>query len=263
MAARWNAPVRDYTSEPLIAVEPTTPLAQVRRLLDDNDVSAVAVTEASRLVGILSSTDLLREARIGLTGPDRLVRTTAPAQVAADLMRTDVVTIDEGQPLREAAVRMIERRIHRLIVLRKEAPVGVISTRDAMRSVFRGQVTTPLSEVMTANVLTVEGTESVSIAIERLDDANVHGLVVVDGTWPIGVFTHTEALRARALHSGLKELPVERVMSYETICLNVRTALYRVAGHALALRVRRILAVDERRLRGIVTGFDLLRVMVA
>lgn len=262
VAARWSMPVRDYMSQPLIFVAPTTSLSHVRRVLEDRDISAVAVLEGATLAGILSSTDLLREARIGLTGPDRVIRITAPARVAADLMRKDVVCIDEGQSLREAAAKMVEHRIHRLVVLRKGHAAGVISTRDAMRSVLRGRVVTPLSEVMTSAVQTVDQDDDVAVAIERLDDANVQGLVVVDGEWPVGVFTRTEALRARALHAGLRDLPVERVMSYETICLNVRTPLYRVAGHALALRVRRILAVDERRLRGIVTGFDLMRAMV-
>jgi hypothetical protein len=50
-------------------------------------------------------------------------------------------------------------------------------------------------------------------------------------------------------------------MSYEIVCLNVSTPLYRVASQARELRVRRILAVDERSVRGIATGFDVLRIM--
>lgn len=50
-------------------------------------------------------------------------------------------------------------------------------------------------------------------------------------------------------------------MSYETICLDTSTPLYRVAGHAVQMRVRRILAVHGRELRGIVSGLDLVRIM--
>lgn len=103
--------------------------------------------------------------------------------------------------------------------------------------------------------------DTIRTAIGRLDDANVRGLVVVDGTWPVGVFTHTETIQARALTPIFLDSPVEHVMSYETICLDVRTPLYRVAGHAIQMRVRRILAVHDRELRGIVSGFDLVRIM--
>ena len=59
----------------------------------------------------------------------------------------------------------------------------------------------------------------------------------------------------------MRKVPVEEVMSYETVCLAVGTPLYRVASQARELRVRRILAVDERNVRGIATEFDLLHVM--
>jgi signal-transduction protein with cAMP-binding, CBS, and nucleotidyltransferase domain len=54
-------------------------------------------------------------------------------------------------------------------------------------------------------------------------------------------------------------MPVEEVMSYETICLDVATPLYRVAGHMVQMRVRRVLAVERHELRGILSGFDMLR----
>jgi predicted transcriptional regulator len=139
----------------------------------------------------------------------------------------------------------------------------VISTRDAMRAIALARVKTPLAEVMTTELETIEMDFAVDAATERLDDANVRGLIVVDGAWPIGVFTHTEAIRARALPASMRKIPVERVMSYEIICLDVRTPIDRVSNYARQVRVRRILAVENNRLKGIATGFDLLRIMAA
>jgi CBS domain-containing protein len=130
-----------------------------------------------------------------------------------------------------------------------------------MRAIVSAKIRIPLSEVMTREVDSIDLGMPVDEAIERLDDANVRGLIVVDGRWPVGVFTHAEALRALALPPSMRKVPVEEVMSYETVCLAVGTPLYRVASQARELRVRRILAVDERSVRGIATGFDLLRVM--
>jgi CBS domain-containing protein len=103
--------------------------------------------------------------------------------------------------------------------------------------------------------------EPIDAAIAQLTAANVRGLVVVDGDRAVGVFTQIEAIKARALSAELRKTAVEQVMSYETLCLDVSTPLYRAAGHAIQMRVRRILAVEQRRFRGIVTGFDLVRVM--
>jgi CBS domain-containing protein len=173
-----------------------------------------------------------------------------------------VVTVDESADLREAARRMIRHRIHRVVVLRRGRAAGVLSTRDAMRAVLFHHVETPLEEVMSRPVETVEIGLPIGAAIERLTEANVRGLVVVDGEWPVGVFTHAEAIKARTLPQEMLSAPVEQVMSYETICLDAKTPLYRVAGHAIQMRVRRVLAVRARRLEGIVTGYDLVGVML-
>jgi len=257
-----DIPVRSYASKSMISVRPETTVAEVYEILLDRHVLAVPVIDHyGTLAGILSSTDLLREAQIELLAPGEVARITPPPRLAKDLMRRSVVTVDEDQPLTDAAHKMTENRIHCVVVTRAGAPVGVITTHDAMRAVLQHRIETPLSEVMTSPVETIEQGEPIRTAIERLADADVRGLVVVDGRWPIGVFTHTEAMQARALPPMFLDTPVERVMSYETICLDVGTPIYRVAGHALQMHVRRILGVHARELRGIVSGFDLARVL--
>ena len=89
----------------------------------------------------------------------------------------------------------------------------------------------------------------------------MRGLVVVDGKAPVGLFSQLEAIRARALPPPLRQRPVEEIMSYETMSLDVDTPLYRAAGHAVSTRMRRIFVVDGRTLVGIVTGYDLAHVL--
>ncbi|HSO35781.1 MAG TPA: CBS domain-containing protein [Labilithrix sp.] len=261
-SSRWNAPVRDYASKTLISVRPETALADVHALLLQHDISAVPVVDAhGELNGILSTTDLVREARLEVAAAGELARITPPPRTARDLMRRDVITVDEDAPLAAAAAEMTKHRIHRVVVTRGGVAVSVLGTRDAMRAILEKRIDLPLARVMSTPVETIDEVDSLRMAIQRLAEVNVHGLVVVDGTWPIGVFTHAEAMKAHGLPPGSLDAPVERVMSYETICLDVDTPLYRVAGHLLQMRVRRILAVHGRELRGIVSGLDLVRVM--
>ena len=262
MEPQWTAPVRDFMSPDLIAVHPDTLLVEVQRTLEQHQISAVPVLdEQGTLRGILSSRDLLRAARLVMDTPEEDLRIIPPGRTASDLMRVAVLTIDERSPVGKAGAEMVRHRVHRLVVVREGRPCAVISTRDAMRAIAVARTPTPISQVMTRDVESIDLGTPIDEAIHRLDDANVRGLVVVDGTWPIGVFTHTEALHAAALPPSMRTIPVERVMSYETVCLDVSTPIYRAANHARQLNVRRIIAVDHRAVRGIATGFDLLRVM--
>lgn len=254
--------VRDVASKTLHSVSSATPIHEIENLLEDHDVSAAPVIDDGALVGIVSSTDLLRAARRAIAARPGAPDTGPPPRTARDLMQPNVAWIDEDEPLVDAARTMIARRIHRLVVTRGGRPVGVVSTRDAMRAVLRMRVATPLADVMSTPVEAIDIGDPIRVAVARLEEANVRGLVVVDGDWPVGVFTHREAIRARSLPPELCERPVEEVMSYSTMCFDVSTPLYRVAGHAVETRIRRVLAVENRMLRGIATGFDLVRVLV-
>lgn len=253
--------VRDCMTSGVVSITPETPLPEVQVLLENHSISAVAVIDAAgMLVGVVSVRDLLRKARVEMDERAAEVEVKPMAGAfARDVMREGVRTVEETAPMVEAARCMLEHQVHRLFVTRDKVPVGVLSTRDAMKMVVAAADATPLSALMTSPVETIDLGTPADEAVRRLDTASVRGLVVVDGDWPIGVFTHTEALASTKLPASLQTMPVERLMSYETICLDVATPAYRVASYARQLGVRRILAVQNRDLVGIATGIDLLK----
>lgn len=260
MSDPFAVPVRDCMSPGLVSVRPTTPLTEVLRTLERRNVSCVAVTDdGDEPLGVVSSTDLARVAKFdpSIAGMPMQLPST---HTARDLMRSPLITVDENDTVHAAADRMIRSRIHRVFVTAAGKVVGVLSTRDVMRTVLAARLTTPLSTVMTVPVETVGLGESIETALAQLDKSDVRGLVVVDGKKPVGVFTQSEAIKARALPRELRTQPVERAMSYETLCLDSSTPLYRVAGHAIAMQVRRILVTEDGALVGVVTGYDLARV---
>jgi CBS domain-containing protein len=254
----FATPSREYMSRSLVSVRPDMPLDEVARVLADRDISCVAVTdEEGHPAGIVSTTDLLRDAIAELKGSGGA---DAPRRLARDVMSKAIVGIDEMQSVRDAAQTMVTHHIHRVLVYRDDRAIAVLSTRDVMRAVMFHHVELPLSEVMTTPVQTVDVGESIESAIGKLGDRSVRGLVVVDGNYPVGLFTEQEALTARTLPTEVLSHPVEQVMSYQMLALDVKTPLYRVAGHAIATRARRVIAVDGRVLRGIATGFDIAQV---
>ncbi len=253
--AMFETPVREYMSHSLISARPSTPLVEIERTLEERDISSVVITgEDGAPLGIVSMTDMLR-ASLAIARGER-----GKASVAGDVMQTAVIGVDEGQTVREAAQAMVTYRIHRVLVNRGDKAVGMLATRDVMRAVMFHHVDLPLSSIMTTSVETVGVGETIQEAIKKLGDKSVRGLVVVDDDYPVGLFTQAEALKAQTLPRDVLNMPVEEVMSYAVTSLDQATPLYRVAGHAIAVRARRIIAVEGRSLRGIATGFDLAKV---
>lgn len=248
-----GALVRERMSAPVAFVEPDVPLAALVGAVEARGVSALPVVEGGALLGIVSTTDLVRA-------------TAAPAEPAPrarDLMRHPVRTIAPDRPVTEAAAMLIEHRVHRLVVVEGGRPIGMLAARDLLGDVKATGAREPLSSFMTEEVRSLEIGDSIGRAVAELADANVHGLVVIEGTSPVGVFTHAEALAARKLPPSLRERPVEDVMSYETICLDADTPIARAAAYAAAMDVRRILVVARRQLVGIASALDMLRPLAA
>jgi CBS domain-containing protein len=255
--------VRDYMTPSVLSVTEDAPLTEVLLTLKAKDVSCLVVTGASgEPVGVVSLSDLMRVSKLVDGRRGDALQVLPPELCAKHIMNTPLVTVEDDALVSEAAAKMLSEKIHRVFVRHSGRLAGVFSTRDAMRVVMFKHLETPLRELMTTPVATVAIGDSIAEALARLDATSVRGLVVVDGTTPVGLFTHLEAIRARSLPEELRQNPVEEVMSYEAINLDVETPIHRAAGHALAMRVRRIVAVEGRALRGVLTGYDIARVLV-
>ena len=251
--ANFKSPVSEYMSSPILAVSPHASALEADRLMEDRQVSALGVMDGDELVGVISRTDLL-DAASGEPGQ----AFSLPDEAVRHLMTPEPIRVDADAPLDAVAKLMLGERIHRVFVDRDGAPVGVCSTRDIMRAVHDKRVTTPAIEIATTGVVRANVDDSLSLGISRLDVSNKHGLVVVDGDWPVGTFSQIDALEARARDP---RTPLEDVMNLLVLALPPSIPLYRAAGQALALNVRRILLVDEMRIKGVVSTFDFARVV--
>jgi CBS domain-containing protein len=107
--------------------------------LADSHISAVPVVDAAgRMVGVVSSTDILTsEAEAcDCTERESLFENTS----VSDIMTPRPLTVSPDAEVREAAQQMLYADIHRLFVVEDGRVVGVISTSDIMRAVATGQL---------------------------------------------------------------------------------------------------------------------------
>lgn len=113
-----------------------TPIQDVARQMSEQDISAlVVVDEDGNMIGLISRTDLVN-ARLyeqywkhwrGLT--------------ASHIMVTDVVSVRADESLQQASRKMMDRRIHRVVVVEEAEkglrPIGVLSITDLVRDIAR------------------------------------------------------------------------------------------------------------------------------
>ena len=117
--------VRDIYHKGVILCKPDTPLQEVVRVMADTEIHAVMVAEreGDPPVGVVSHTDAIAHYGEDLT-----------AIQSCDVMTSNVVSILEGATVGEAAKKLLESHIHRLLVVSEEGgPLGILSTTDIIR----------------------------------------------------------------------------------------------------------------------------------
>ena len=119
--------VRDIYHKGVILCKPDSPLQEVVRVMADTEVHAVMVTEREGELpaGVISHLDVIAHYGENLS-----------AIQACDAMTSNVISISENVTVREAAKKLLENKIHRLLVVSEDSrPLGILSTTDIIREI--------------------------------------------------------------------------------------------------------------------------------
>ncbi|MFJ8630911.1 CBS domain-containing protein [Streptomyces sp. NPDC093568] len=115
--------VRDVMTTDPTTVEPQTSVTAVARIMRDEDIGAVLVTEGGRLTGLVSDRDLVIRAVAEGGDPDR----TTVAHVCSE----DLVTVGPDDVLAHVVHVMRERSVRRVPVVDEgRHAVGIVSIGD-------------------------------------------------------------------------------------------------------------------------------------
>jgi len=106
---------------------------------------------------------------------------------------TDIWSIDAREPVLAAIQMMAERGVGALPVLDEGRLAGIVSERDYARKVIllgRGSADTPVSQIMSAPVVTVGPDDPVRRCMRIMTDKRIRHLPVVDpGGTMVGVIS--------------------------------------------------------------------------
>jgi len=116
------------STDPLI-VAPEDTLGEVAERMRERDVGSALVAEYGRLIGILTSRDMLRALAGRVHSSEARVR---------QWMTAEPIAVSATTALEAAAILMTEHHIHHLPVVEGERPVGMVGMRDVVRSASSG-----------------------------------------------------------------------------------------------------------------------------
>lgn len=145
----------DVMRTDVLTVSESTPLSEVERLLGENRIGGLPVTnETGHITGVVSIRDLVDrytqdpDARPrrghgfyhlsseGLEDEDfeSFEVPEEAEETAGDIMTAQVYDVDATARLRDVAAKMVELNVHRLLVTEKRHTVGIVSTMDVLKA---------------------------------------------------------------------------------------------------------------------------------
>jgi CBS domain-containing protein len=118
--------ILDAKGNRVVTTQPEATIAATSRLLSENRIGAVLVTDkAGNIAGVLSERDIVR----GLAQHGEAVT----GRMVADLMTLNVHTCQPGDSIADVMAVMTERRIRHLPVLEDGRLAGMISIGDVVK----------------------------------------------------------------------------------------------------------------------------------
>lgn len=257
--------VRELMHVGVLTVKSDTTLGDVAELLSKNHVHALFVEgREGKIVGIITDFDLL--AGEWLSGDPQSLKVMRNL-TAGELMSSPVNTIDADLPAREAANRMQEWVVRRLLVLDKGEPVGVISVSDIVASIAEKAITERIrvSDVMSDVFLTCRDKTPIPSAARAMTSSGWRSVLVVDSMGkPLGVVSGLDLLPFCDLEGGCGNMTVADVM-HPALTVQMDATLQQAAQLMIENHHHRLLVIDPQEPEtvplGIVSSFDIVAEM--
>ena len=130
------------------------------------------------------------------------------ADTIRDLLKGDPVTVEASATVEEAAKLMGEKDVGDVLIVENDEVQGIVTDRDiVIRVLAKGNgPDASVSEVATTDLETLEPDASIDDAIQKMEQANVRRLPVVEDGKPIGVISLGDLAEARDKDSALADI---------------------------------------------------------
>jgi CBS domain-containing protein len=257
--------VRDLMHLGVMTCKPDLPIGQVAVMLTQNHIhSLIVVDRDGRPIGIITDFDLLAGEWLS-ADPESLE--VMRSLTAGDLMSSPIAMVEASAPAKDAARRMRDEVIRRLLVVENGKPVGVISVSDFVASLAQQSPTgrEKVSEVMSDAMLVCRENTPVWAAAKAMTQTNWRSVLVVNGDGkPLGVFSGLDLLSYCEGEDGCVDHIVTEVM-HPALTIQMNASLREAADKMIANHHHRLVVIDPDRPEamplGIISSFNIVAEM--
>ncbi|KZN12544.1 DUF294 nucleotidyltransferase-like domain-containing protein [Marinomonas sp. TW1] len=126
-----TCPVISLLRRQPVSAKADSDILTAAQIMTEKRVSSLLITEQDELIGIVTDRDLRTRA---------LAKGLALDTPISEIMTPDPIVMDSRDYASEAVLKMMERNVHHLPVIKDNRPIGVVSTGDIVQKESHGSV---------------------------------------------------------------------------------------------------------------------------
>ena len=131
--------VKDLMTKNVVTIDADKTVVEAAVLMSENDIGDLVVVENNAPVGIVTERDIVRRV---------LAERKSVNTKVSEVMTTPLKVIDPDAPIKEAARRMVNRKIRRLPVIKDNKLVGILTAADFAKHLSKKTLTDDILEAM-------------------------------------------------------------------------------------------------------------------
>jgi CBS domain-containing protein len=131
--------VKDLMTKNVVTIDANKTVIEAASLMSQNDIGDLIIMDNNVPVGIVTERDFVRRVLAEGKSTDTKV---------SEVMTTPLKVIDPEAPIKEAARRMVNRRIRRLPVIKDNKLVGIITAADFAKHLSKKTLSDDILEAM-------------------------------------------------------------------------------------------------------------------
>jgi CBS domain-containing protein len=118
--------VKNVMKSPVITVDADSSVCDAARLMSEKRIGAIVITEKGKPVGIATERDIVERVVAEALNPKKVKM--------KEIMSKPLITINESIPIVNAVRVMQRNNIRRLVVMKNDQLVGIVTQRDLLRA---------------------------------------------------------------------------------------------------------------------------------
>jgi len=246
--------VKDVMNKDVITVSSDETIVSAAKVISENNISCVVAVDNGSMVGILTEKDLL--ARVARKDKD------FDQITVAETMSCLVVSIPPDLSVFDASEIMKARHIKRLPILAGKQVVGIVTQTDLTRVFTSYGMWNDVAEIMSSDVAVIQTKATVAEAVEIMNSRNISCIVALETNEVQGIITEKDLLKKVIVpRKNPIYIKIEEVMSSPVIMIPPSYSIFSASKIMDNTHVRRLVVMEDERLRGVVTQTDIFRTM--